>query len=133
MPRQLSANEYSQIVARGPRAEYVPAQLLSDIAAITTIAASDNWTSELYSADGYYNIVIGLTSSQSGALNLLRYVDDAGAVLLDGTAPTAALTAATAAVLVSNDGKPFASWKVQITNTGESAATISDVAALMSA
>lgn len=132
MPRQFAGGEYDKIAARGPRAEYVPTEeLLSQIPA--SIAASSNWTSELISADGFYDFVLGLKSSQAGAINMLRYIDDAGTVVLDGTAPTQALTANTAAVFIEQDGKPYASFKIQITNTGASAATISNVAALMSA
>jgi hypothetical protein len=133
MPRQSSANEYSLIVSHGPRAEYVPAALIAELKAIASIAASGNYTTALYSADGYYDLVVALTSSQAGAINLLRYVDDAGTVLLDATAPTQALVAATPAALVEVDAKPYASFKVQITNTGASAATLSAIAALQSA
>jgi len=134
MSRQLGANEYSPIAAHGPKAEYVPAALIAELQAISSIAASSNYTTQLYSADGYYDFVLGLKSTQAGAINFLRYIDDAGTVLLDGTAPTQALVANTAAVFIETDAKPYASFKVQITNSsGTTAATLSNIAALMSA
>ena len=133
MSRQFSLGEYQPIVARGPRVEYLPTALLAELQAIASIASDSNYTTALYSAErDYYDMVIALTSSQAGAINLLRYVDDAGTVLLDATAPTAALTAATPAVFIEQDGKPYASFKVEITNTSGSAATLSDIAVLQS-
>jgi hypothetical protein len=132
MSRQLSAEEFQPIAAHGPKAEYVPAALITAIAAITTIAASGNFTSPLYSADGYHDWSIGVTSSQTGAVLLLRYIDDLGQVALD-TGQTTALVAATAAVLTVIDGKPFASYQLKLTNTGGSGASISAFAALTSA
>jgi hypothetical protein len=131
MPRQLSANEYEQIVAKGPKAEYVPAALIAAVNAITTIPSSGNFTSALMSADGYYDMVIGLTSTQSGSLILLRYVDDAGLVPIDA-GQSQALTANVAAVLVVT-GQPFASYQLKITNTSGSSATVSNFAALSAA
>jgi hypothetical protein len=133
MPRQLSSNEFQPILAHGPKAEYVPAALITELQAVSSITASGNYTTALYSADGYYDIVVGLKSTQNGAINLLRYIDDAGTVLLDSTAPTQALTANTAAAFVETDGKPYATFKVQVTNTGASSATLSNIAALQSA
>jgi hypothetical protein len=134
MSRQPTANEYQPIIAHGPKAEYVPVALISALQNAGSIAANSNYTSPLFSADGYYDIVVALTSTQAGAINLLRYVDDPGTVLLDATAPTQALTANTAAALVVTDGKPYASFKVQVTNTsGSTAAALSNIAALQSA
>ena len=132
MPRQLSADESQPIIARGPTAEFVPAALIAELKS-ALVPASGNYTSAFYSADGFYDAVVGLESTQAGAINLLRYVDDAGTVPLDATAPTQALTANTAAALVVNDGKPFGSFKVEVTNSGASAATLTNVAALTAA
>ena len=134
MSRQLSANEYQPIVAHGPKAEYVPAALIAELQAITTIALSSNYTTAVYSADGYYDMVVALKSTQAGAINLLRYVDDAGTILIEASPPTVALVANTANALIVTDGKPFASFKVQVTNTsGTTAATLSNIGALQSA
>jgi len=122
------------MVAHGPKAEYVPAALLAELKAIVSIALSSSYTTAVYCADGYYDMVIALTSSQAGAINLLRYVDDAGTILIESTPPTVALVAATPNALIVTDGKPFASFKVQITNTsGITAATLSNIGSLQSA
>jgi hypothetical protein len=134
MSRQPTAGEFQPILAHGPKVEYVPAALIADLQGAGSIAPSGNYTSPLFSADGYYDMVVALTSSQAGAINLLRYVDDARAVLLDATAPTQALTAATPGVLIVTDGKPFASYQVKVSNSsGSTAATLSNIAALTSA
>lgn len=132
MPRQMSADEFIQIASRGPRAEYLPAALIAELQA-ASVPASGEYATKLYSADGFYDVVIALTSTQAGAINLLRFVDDAGTVKLDTSAPTQAITANTPAVLASVDGLPYASFKVEITNSGGSAATLSNIAILQSA
>lgn len=90
----------------------------------TSIAASGNFTSGVIPANGYKVLAIGVTSSQAGSLNVNRYLDPVGTILVT-TQSTTALTAATAAVVVLNDGKPFSSFTYQITNTGASTATVS--------
>jgi hypothetical protein len=127
MPRQLGADEYQTIIAHGPAAEYVPTALIAELKS-ASVPASGNYTS----ADGFYDFVGGLEST-AGAINLLRFIDDDGTVPLDATAPTQALTANTPAALVVNDGKPFAAFKVEVTNTGASAATLSNIAAMTAA
>jgi hypothetical protein len=134
MPRQLSANEYSPPNAHGPKLEFVPGALIAELKAIVNIPLSSNYTTALYSADGFYDFVLGLTSSQAGAINFLRYIDDAGTVLVDSTAPTQAIVAATPEVFKITDGVPFAAFKVQVTNTsGTTAAVLTNIAALISA
>jgi hypothetical protein len=132
MPRQLSADESQPIIAHGPAAEFVPDALIAELDS-ASVPASSEFTSALYSADGYYDVVVGLESTQAGAINLLRFIDDAGTVPLDAAAPTQALTASTPAALVVTDGKPFASFKIEVTNTGASNAALSNVAALTAA
>jgi hypothetical protein len=132
MSRQLSANEYSPITTHGPKAEYVPKQLLADLAAIVNIAHGGNFTTNVYSADGFYDFVLGLTASQTGSLIMQRYIDDAATVALDA-GQSLSLSAATAGVLTVTDGKPFATFTVEITNTnGSLSTTLSSIAALMS-
>jgi hypothetical protein len=75
MPRQLSANEYTRPAAHGPKMEYVPAALVAELKAIVSIPLSSNYTTAVYSADGYYDIAVGLTSTQAGAINLLQSLD----------------------------------------------------------
>ena len=132
MSRQLSSGEFQPIVAHGPKAEYVPAALVASLASNGAIAASGNFTSALFTVDGYYDFAIGLTSTQTGVVTLFRFIDDAGQVALD-SGQTANLTANTAAVLIVQDGKPCGSFKLEISNTGGSPATVSAFAVLQSA
>ncbi len=113
MVKVTSQGEFQNIVAIGGKAEIVP---LSQADVTTPIAHGANWTSGLLIADGFQNLIVGVTSSKAGALNVQRYIDDAGQVPI-GAADTVALVAATAKVLKIADGVPFGSYTVQITNT----------------
>ena len=95
-----------------------------------TIAASGNITSNLIFSDGLQIVAVGVTSSQAGAINVQRYLDDAGTVK-QGAALTAALIANTAQVLNITDGNPFASFTVDISNTGGSTANLTNLAILL--
>lgn len=95
-----------------------------------TVPASGQLQSAVLPSGGYQKVSIGLTSTQTGALNVQRFLDAAGAVK-QGAAITAALTAATAAVANVNDGLPFASYQVTVTNTGGSPAALTAVAGLL--
>jgi hypothetical protein len=94
------------------------------------IAASGNTISPVIPSYYYPHIVIGLTSSQNGAVNVQRYVDTLG-VTTQGSALTAALTGGSPAVLDNADGKGFGSFTIQITNTGAATATVTAVTALL--
>ena len=74
----------------------------------------------------------GLKSTQTGAINIQRFLDAAGTIW-QGAVVTAVLVANTAAILNVSDGVIFRSFTLQITNSGGSAATISNFAFLMSA
>jgi hypothetical protein len=97
-----------------------------------TVAASGNTLSNLIKSDGYKTIAVGVTSSQGGAINVQRYLDDAGLVK-QGAAISATLAANTAQVCNVTDGNPFASYTVTITNTGGSTATLTNLAILQQA
>lgn len=99
---------------------------------VASVPASGNVQSSLINTDGWPKAAIGVTSSQAGQIEVQRYLDDAGLVP-QGAALTAALTAATAGVLNITDGVPFAAMKVMITNTGASAATLTNLAILLAA
>jgi hypothetical protein len=132
MSRITSLGEYANPVSV-TSAEYVPSvELIAPANAQSAIAASGNWTSELITAMGLYDFVLGITLSQGGTLTLLRFIDDAGQVALD-SGQSQTLTANTAAVLVVTDGKPCASYQVEIANTGASAAAVTKFAALLAA
>jgi hypothetical protein len=96
------------------------------------IPASGSFLSPVMSSDGFYEIAVSLKSTEDGAINLARYLDAAGTIP-QGAPVTVALTANTAAILNVNDGVIFRSFTLQITNTGGSAATVSNFAFLMSA
>jgi hypothetical protein len=95
-----------------------------------TVAASGNTTSNLIFSDGLQIGAVGVTSSQAGAINVQRYLDDAGTVK-QGAALTAALSAGVPQVLNITDGNPFASFTVQITNTGVVTANLTNLAILL--
>lgn len=95
-----------------------------------SVPASGSVASGVILSNGYLAFALGLTSSQAGGISIQRYIDVAGTVA-QGAAITASLTAATAAVAnVTNDGKPFASLIITVTNSSGSAATLSAIAAL---
>jgi hypothetical protein len=114
-----SPGEAYPILARGPVTQLVVPAAYHGLAA--TIPASGNISSNLLAADGFPAMAIGVTSSQAGQLSVQRYLDSAGTIAA-GAALTAALTAATPAVLNNNDGTIFRSFKIAITNTNGSTA-----------
>lgn len=81
---------------------------------------------------GMKNIAVGAKSTQAGAINVQRWLDEAGTIP-QGAALTASLVANTQQTLNINDGAPFASFTVTITNTGGSPATLSLVGVLVQA
>lgn len=97
-----------------------------------TIAAAGNYTSNVIIADGFKAIAAAITSTQAGAISIQRFIDRAGTIA-QGAAISTTLVAATPAVVNSNDGLPFQSFVVKITNTGGSTATITNFALLLNA
>jgi hypothetical protein len=95
-----------------------------------TVGASSSATSSLIVTEGYGLISVGLTSSQNGTLSVQRYLD-AGGTVVQGASQQVALTANAAANLDVTDGKPFAAFKVTVTNSGGSTATLSNLAILV--
>jgi hypothetical protein len=96
----------------------------------STIAASGNITSNLIFTDGLQIGAVGVTSSQGGVISVQRYLDDAGLVK-QGEPLTANLTGTIAQVLNITDGNPFASFTVNISNSGLSTATLTNLAILL--
>lgn len=123
MTKLSSEGEYVNPVAVGPTLESTP----SPSPPITAIPASGNYQSARYVANGNYDLIIALKSTQAGALNVQRYVDESGLLTL-GAVDTVAIVANTTAVLLINDGKPIGSFTFQITNTGGSPATVGPIA-----
>lgn len=84
-------------------------------------------------SNGWKLFSVGLKSTQAGQISIQRFLDLAGTVP-QGAAVTVALTANTAAyATVGTDGLPFASVQVTVTNSGGSAATLSNVQGLFQA
>jgi hypothetical protein len=128
MPTMQTPNDQGiQVNAGGAMQSPIPAAVHGLPA---TIAASGNVTSNLIYSDGMQVAAIGVTSSQTGVITVQRYLDDAGTAK-QGAALTANLTAATAQVLNITDGVAFASFTVNISNTGGSTANLTNLAILL--
>lgn len=97
-----------------------------------TIAAAGQWQSAILPGDGFRVLAAGATSSQAGVLSVQRFLDTAGQVP-QGAASTGALTAGAGAVVNVTDGLPFASFRVAVSNSGTSAATVTNFTILMNA
>lgn len=88
-----------------------------------TIAGSGSWTSGVIVNYGFAALQASVESTQAGQLTIQRYADLAGLIPI-GTVATQAISASTQAWTAINDGTPFLSYSVTITNTSESTATI---------
>jgi hypothetical protein len=124
--------QYWEPVGTGPVAQADVSASLMLGTLPTTIASAGSWVSNLLPSDGFKAIAVAALSSQAGAISIQRYVDKAG-TLPQGAAVSATITGGTAQVCNSNDGLPFQSFKITITNTGTSAATLSGFACLLNA
>ena len=124
-------SQYWEPVATGPVAQ-ADVSSWAPLVPTSTIAASGNFTSALVYADGFKNIAAGVTSTQAGAISIQRYIDKAG-LIAQGAAVSTSLTASTPGVVNVNDGLPFQSFVLKITNTGASTATITNFACLLNA
>lgn len=137
MPRVFTEvnADYWEPVATGPIAQVdlsASPQLGATLPTAGTIAASGNYTSGVIYADGFKTIGVACKSTQVGAINVQLYLDTAGLVPA-GAAATVALVANTNEYLAVATGLPFQSFTVQITNTGGSAATITNFALVLNA
>ncbi len=130
MPQAISHLDTHDWIDNGPKLQkFLTA---SNIGLSTSVAASGNNTSNLIQSNGYGAFAVGVTSSQAGTLTVQRYLDAAGTVP-QGSVLTATLVAGTAAVVNATDGVPFGSFTISVSNTGTSAATLSNVGALLQA
>ncbi|QEH36512.1 hypothetical protein OJF2_50960 [Aquisphaera giovannonii] len=128
MPKMTSPNDQGQHVNPGGAMQTLVPASVHGLPA--TIAAGNHATSNLILSDGLQIGAVGVTSTQTGLISVQRYLDDAGTIK-QGAALTQALTANTAAVLNITDGNPFASFTVDISNTGGSQATLSNLGILL--
>ena len=128
MPTMKYCDQGAQVNPGGAMQVLVPASVHN---LVGPIPLSSNINSNLIMSDGMQVVAVGVTSTKAGAINVQRYLDDAGTIK-QGAVLTAALTANTAQVLNITDGNPFASFTVQITNTdGSNAATLSNLGILL--
>lgn len=97
-----------------------------------SIAGSGSAQSSLIVTEGFSLISAGVTASQNGIMSIQRYLD-AGGTVAQGAAVQVALVAATAANLDVLDGKPFASFKLTITNSSGSTSNLTNFALLLQA
>ncbi len=127
-------SQYWEPVATGPRAvaDVSAMSVIAGLLATGAVPATGNWTSSAIPADGFVNVSIGLTSSQAGLIVFQRYLDQAGTIA-QGAPITVALAAGVAAVLNATDQLIFRSFTLEVTNSGGSAATITNFAFLLMA
>lgn len=95
-----------------------------------SIDAGGSWSTGYLSMQGLRGITAAATSTQAGSISIQRYADAAGQIAV-GSAISQAITANTPATVSVNDGLPAGFFKVTISNTGASAATITNPAIVM--
>lgn len=107
---------------QGPRTllQYAAADL--GIAAATALASGGTVNGTLIvPQEGYSCVAVSATASQAGNVVLTTYLDAAGTVV--GETVTSAVTAGNSATAYSTPGRPFASFKLSVTNTNATAGT----------
>lgn len=97
-----------------------------------TVAANSTVNTSLIKTDGYSLIAAGITLSQAGTMSIQRYLDDGG-TQPQGALVTVPLIANSAANLDVLDGKPFASFMLNVTNAAAVTATVTGFALLLQA
>ena len=96
----------------------------------SSIAGSGSAQTSLIVTEGFSLISAGITASQAGAMSVQRYLD-AGGTVTQGAPVQVTLTANTAANLDVLDGKPFASFKLTVTNSSGSTSNLTNFALLV--
>lgn len=97
-----------------------------------SVAANSSAQSSLIVTEGFSLISAGVTASQNGTMAVQRYLD-AGGTVPQGAAVQVTLTANSAANLDVLDGKPFASFKLTVTNASGSVSNLTNFALLLQA
>ncbi len=95
-----------------------------------SIAANGSAQTSLIVTEGFSLISAGITASQNGTMSIQRYLDAGGSVP-QGAIVQVALTANAAANLDVLDGKPFASFKLTVTNTAGAVSNLTNFALLV--
>jgi hypothetical protein len=124
---ELNAS-FFDIAGQGPLAQSAVAQDQAPYGP-TTIANAGQYTTGVVVSGGYKVLGIGVTSSNSGALVVTRFLDREGTIQVAAPLSTPIVAATPLIVVVPNpatpaDNLPFASFSVAITNTGGGIATI---------
>jgi hypothetical protein len=91
---------------------------------------TSGFLSDVIPSDGFKAFAVAITSSEAGALNLQRFLDEDGTIA-QGAVQTVALTAGQPAVLNITDGLISRSFTLGVTNTGGAAATVTGFALIL--
>src|ERR1700721_2794980 len=96
----------------------------------SSIAGNGSVQPSLIVTEGFSLISAGITASQAGTMSIQRYLD-AGGTVAQGAAVQGTLVATVAGNLDVLDGKPFASFKVTVTNSSGSTSNLTNFALLL--
>lgn len=91
---------------------------------LTPVPNGGQVQSGVVKANGFKGLAVGVKSTQIGALNVQRFIDEAGTIPV-GAVLTAALAANVSNWVSVNDGQPFAALQITVTNTSGTNATLS--------
>lgn len=130
MPLLRSSAENHPVYDVGPAAQYLFASAEHQLN--VPVPNGGQIATPVLICTGMKSIAVGVKSTQAGAINIQRFLDSAGTIP-QGAVVTTPLVANTQTTLNINDGAPFASFTVTITNTGGSPATLSGVGVLIQA
>jgi hypothetical protein len=97
-----------------------------------TVVAGTPFSTILLTADGFKAIAAGCILSTAGTIVIQRFIDAAGTIP-QGAAISATLAAGVANSVSVNDGAPFQTYTVTITNTGAGSANLTGFTLLLNA
>jgi hypothetical protein len=123
MPYVLQKQMYFEPSPVGPAGQYVVTT--AEHAMPSTCGAGATVYSNVIVSDGWTLIGAGVTSTQAGTITITTYLDQAGTIPI-GTVSSQALVASTTAA-VSNASAapvPFQSFKIGVSNSSGSSATL---------
>lgn len=113
---------------QGPLGEISYSSADLGIPAATALAGSATVTGTLIVSKGLRELAVNGKSTHAGTLTLTTYLDEAGTMVSEAVAGT--LSANTPLTVFATAGKPFAAFKVSITDTSTSAGTCQALGAL---
>ena len=118
-------------ITGGERSQTLQVPLtLAKMGITSPVPASSNVQSNILPSNGYLLFALGVTSVNAGSISIQRFVDLAGNVP-QGVPITASLIGGTAQVCnITNDGYPFQSMQITITNTGGSTSALTNALGL---